>query len=43
MTSGSVDLSANYEGRIYDPKKSGIRIRGIRSWDSFVFGIHMHV
>ena len=30
-----VDLSANCEGRIYDPNGSGIQILGIRSWDPF--------
>ena len=31
----SVDLSANREGRIYDPNGSGIQILGIRSRDPF--------
>ena len=30
-----VDLSANCEGRIYDPNGSGIQILGIRSRDPF--------
>ena len=30
-----VDLSANCEGRIYDPNGSGIPILGIRSRDPF--------
>ena len=38
-----VDLSANCEGRIYDPNGSGIQILGIRSRDPFSGSTDMSV